>query len=212
MNMTRALTHWIRAWSTGAASCEVIPDSSRHLPLLDSKFESKVSVIPPSVAQCTVLRTYGLKLLRDSQPDYAVAYVRTLRRLTGIMNGRHPLVAGEPEDVEKTRDEEEDEKMKDEVEEKYGEEDKLKKERMEERVEEDRIGVVEVVEGERSSSEGKGKSCAGRQVEEEYSARSLECCTREAIRSWVEVVDIVEEDIQREAIELYGARLCTAEC
>ena len=76
--MTRTLTHWIRAWSAGASTSDAIPDSS--------EYSCDSSLVAPTKRQITVLSTYGVHLLNNSQPDYAVAYVRTLRRLINHMS------------------------------------------------------------------------------------------------------------------------------
>ena len=78
--MTRTLTHWIAVWGAGGQSCDAIPDSSDHSRIF--------TLVAPTERQVTILSTYGVHLLNNSQPDYAVAYVRALRRLINNMSHR----------------------------------------------------------------------------------------------------------------------------
>ena len=46
---------------------------------------SGVSLTPPRAEHCSALCTYGVRLLSENKPDFAVAYMRTLHRLVQSM-------------------------------------------------------------------------------------------------------------------------------
>ena len=46
---------------------------------------SGVSLTPPRAEHCSALCTYGVRLLSENKPDFAVAYIRTLHRLVQSM-------------------------------------------------------------------------------------------------------------------------------
>ena len=62
----------------------------------------------PNRDQFNALSTYGLQLLDNSQPDYAVAYLRTLRRLFNEMYEHDEEVEVEVEEEEEELEEEEE--------------------------------------------------------------------------------------------------------
>ena len=91
-SMTRTLRLWVKTWSTGENNPDII--SSTHDSRTDVRHSmSKVDKVlfPPSDEQCDVLISYGVQLLVEQKPDFAVAYVRTLARL--VYNMRSLLTA-----------------------------------------------------------------------------------------------------------------------
>ena len=145
--MTRTLTLWIKAWSSGNqinginlvhSTSSVRVESSMSSPI---QFDQNQKNIPrgtrnyihndmknvmkkgmkmketkrkktgicvtraPERDQFTALSNYGFQLLDNSQPDYAVAYLRTLRRLFNEM-----YLHGEDEEEEDEEQNEEDDR------------------------------------------------------------------------------------------------------
>ena len=88
--MTRCLSLWIKAWSQGSDSLDTdtpatatqIVDAST-LNRCSSGIQSDgagIVLTPPRAECCTALCTFGARLLSESKPDFAVAYIRTLNR------------------------------------------------------------------------------------------------------------------------------------
>lgn len=97
--MTRTLRLWVKTWSAGRHTPDTAISSTydTHADVRTSDVRHSVNakpdkiLFPPSDEQCSVLISYGVQLLVEQKPDFAVAYVRTLARL--VYNMRSLLTA-----------------------------------------------------------------------------------------------------------------------